>query len=127
MFFSCFRPPHSAKSQAELTDIYNEEVAKVTRYERPLQGFDKKIGPLKHDGVLVETKSGKTYLVHKGKGFGIASDTVVVEMNKMPPNWDKLDSRNGLPGETVSDFVKRGGKNYNLLWDNCQDATKRNM
>ncbi|EDO46785.1 predicted protein, partial [Nematostella vectensis] len=117
--------PHDVRSREGLTSIYNEPVVKATEYERPLNGWKRKYGPLKHSGVVVQTKDGKTHLVHKGNDYGRSSNTVVVDTKHMSSKWERTGKRR--PGETVGDFVKRGGKDYNAMNDNCHDATKNNM
>ncbi len=38
-----------------------------------------------------------------------------------------VETKNFRGSKTVSDFVKAGGTNYKLLFDNCHDAADRMM
>lgn len=40
-------------------------------------------------------------------------------------NHQQTKSEASVSDQTVSSFVKEGGKNYNLATDNCQHAAKR--
>jgi hypothetical protein len=78
-----------------------------------------------HSGVLVTTEDGKQYLVHKGKQFGISSQTVVVDAKHMSGAWKNVDSSEKVSGKTVRDFIKAGGTCYRILDDDCHDVTER--
>jgi len=41
--------------------------------------------------------------------------------------WESGGSQSVQPGTRVADYVKAGGQNYNLLSDNCHDASSRMM
>ena len=77
LFAVSFSLPHDVKTKSGLTKLYNKQVVKVQPVHRPLDGLSWKLGPLKHSGVIVTTKDGKKYLVHKGKGYGKSSQTVI--------------------------------------------------
>lgn len=80
-----------------------------------------------HSGVLVTTIDGKNYLVHKTKdGTGPASKTVVVDAKHMSNSWKRVGPSKDVGGKaTVGEYVKAGGKDYNLRNDNCHDATDK--
>ena len=88
-----------------------------------MSGLAGKVG-IKHSGVVVTTKDGKRHLVHKGKGYGESGQTVVVDAKHMSKKWKVTDSQS-VSGAKVGDYVKKGGKDYNLATDNCHDASKR--
>jgi len=52
---------------------------------------------------------------------------VVVNAKNMSEAWKSTGSHSAQPGTRVADYVKAGGSNYNLLLDNCHDASKRMM
>ena len=89
-----------------------------------MSGFLGKIG-FKHSGVVVTTKDGDKHLVHKGKGYGLSSQTVVTHSKHMSKAWNKKGNAKSVNGKTIGDFVKAGGKNYNLFTNNCHHASKR--
>ena len=73
----------------------------------------------------VTTDHGKQYLIHKGPNFGKSSQTVVVDAKHMSNKWESMGSRKLDGKESVGDLVKKGGKDYKLLSDNCINAAKR--
>ena len=99
----------------------------VQKVERPLKGPLGliPIGPIKHSGVVVTTSDGKKYLVHKGDGYGKSSQTVVTDAKHMSNAWSNSGEGKRVNGKSVGDFVKAGGKNYDLRKDNCHDASGR--
>uniref|UniRef100_A0A3P8UEM6 Uncharacterized protein n=1 Tax=Cynoglossus semilaevis TaxID=244447 RepID=A0A3P8UEM6_CYNSE len=89
------------------------------RMKRPLEGMSSWLGPISHSGVRVTLGDGRQFLVHKGDGYGISSQTVVTDARHMSRNWEGT--------KTVSDFVREGGPDYNLLLDNCHLGSRRMM
>jgi hypothetical protein len=75
-----------------------------------------------HSGVLVTTKDGGRYLVHKGKDFGKSSQTVVVDAKHMSKLWKKVGKSVSGNGKKIGDFVKAGGKDYKIKGGNCHNA-----
>lgn len=111
----------------------------------------------------VTLADGSQWLVHKGDGFGISTQTVVVAARHMSQDWkasiqsaffhkpfllkwlcsgkyivvqiktlvffynflQKVETKNFRGSKTVSDFVKAGGTDYSLIFDNCHDAAGR--
>lgn len=69
---------------------------------------------------------GNQFLVHKGSGYGVPSETVVTNAKHMSNNWNTVGSKD-VSGVKVADYVKAGGKDYNLASNNCHDARKRGM
>ncbi|KAG7218237.1 hypothetical protein INR49_020546 [Caranx melampygus] len=69
-----------------------------------------------------DTERWNQWLVHKGDGYGRASETVVTDARHMGPAWKNFHGR-----RTVSDLIRVGGRNYNLLTDNCHHAANRIM
>ena len=80
---------------------------------------------MKHSGVVVTTNDGKKYLVHKGSGYGKSSQTVVTDVKHMSSAWSNMDNGKSVKGKSVGDFVKTGGKGYNVFTDNCHHARKK--
>ncbi|XP_059502295.1 uncharacterized protein LOC132209607 [Stegostoma tigrinum] len=74
----------------------------------------------------VARDDGRQWLIHKGRGYGISSDTVVTDAAHMSDRWKVTDER-AVEGRTVGDFVETGGQNYDLLTDNCHHASSRMM
>lgn len=120
------RRPHDITSKRGLTGLYNSRVDSVEHVTRPLGGSAGSFG-VKHSGVVVTTENGDRWLVHKGPGYGDSSDTVVTNARHMSGDWKSGGSQPAQTGTKVADYVKAGGENYNLLFDNCHDASKRMM
>ncbi|GCC24492.1 hypothetical protein chiPu_0002893 [Chiloscyllium punctatum] len=116
--------PHDITSQSELTRLYNTPVVQAERMTRPLDYFGW-LG-FRHSGVRVTTDDGHQWLIHKGGGYGRTSQTVVTDADHMSDRWTVREER-PVHGRTVEDFVRAGGENYNVLTDNCHDASGRMM
>ncbi|XP_030249737.1 uncharacterized protein LOC115567382 [Sparus aurata] len=114
-------------SGADLTRLYNSPVYKAERMKRPLEGTRFVLGAISHSGVRVTLANGSQWLIHKGGGYGISSDTVVVNARHMSPDWRVVKEGNFLGRKTVADFVATGGSDYNFLFDNCHWASIRMM
>ncbi|KAG5274579.1 hypothetical protein AALO_G00137860 [Alosa alosa] len=110
---------------SDLTKLYNSKVYVADRMRRPLKGTTFQIGLISHSGVRVTLKDGTKWLVHKGDAFGISSQTVVVDARHMSNTWKIIETKNFQGSKTVSDFVKAGGTDYSLIFDNCHDASGR--
>ncbi|XP_064605828.1 uncharacterized protein LOC135470722 [Liolophura sinensis] len=113
------------KSQSSLTRLYNKNVVKAERMERPLQGWIGRTG-IPHAGVRVTTDDGQLWLVHKTRDQG-ASDTVVTDARHMSSAWSVVETKYINGRRTVGDYVAAGGTRYNLLFDNCLNAANRMM
>ena len=97
---------------------------------------------------------GSQWLIHKGGGYGISSDTVVVDARHMSSDWtvslhvnvhvssqdegsdasdllflsSQVVKEGNFQGrKSVTDFVATGGSDYNFLFDNCHRASIRMM
>ena len=119
--------PHDVKTQGGLTSIYNQRVTQVEHVERPMgsSGGSANVPFVNHHGVVATTETGDRYLIHKGSGYGgSGGDTVVTDARHMSGNWRTTETRS-VEGHTVSDFVKAGGTNYNLLGNNCIHGANR--
>uniref|UniRef100_A0A3B5B0V0 Uncharacterized protein n=1 Tax=Stegastes partitus TaxID=144197 RepID=A0A3B5B0V0_9TELE len=103
-------------SGQDLTDLYNSPVYQAEWMIRPLES--PVMRQLSHTGVRVTLADNSQWLIHKGNNYGISSDTVVSSARHMSSNW-RFNGR-----KTVSDFVKKGGESYNLLF-NCHVASIR--
>ncbi|GCC24493.1 hypothetical protein chiPu_0002894 [Chiloscyllium punctatum] len=111
---------HDVTSQSELTRLYNTPVVKIELIKRPLRG----VPLIPHAGVRVTTDDGHQWLIHKGNGFGISSQTVVVDAVHMSPEW-RVTAVKTVRGRTVGDYVRVGGEAYRLFTNNCLQAAKR--
>lgn len=112
---------------SDLRKLYNSKVFKAERMTRPLEGMSFQVGKLSHSGVRVTLEDGTKWLVHKGDSYGISTQTVVVASRHMSNNWKIVETKDFRGSKTVSDFVKAGGTDYKLLFDNCHDAADRMM
>lgn len=141
-------PAHDIKTKSGLNQLYNKKVVSAQAVERPLSGLNGgKIGKFgvgiansfgirtsisrkndraTHSGVLVTTSDGNKYLVHKGDGYGINSQTVVVDANHMRNKWKNVGpSTNVGRKHNIGNYVQAGGKDYRYRGGNCHDATKK--
>ncbi|XP_036931745.1 uncharacterized protein LOC119006780 [Acanthopagrus latus] len=114
-------------SGSDLRRLYNSPVYKAERMKRPLEGTGFVAGPISHSGVRVTLANGSRWLIHKGGGYGVSSDTVVVNARHMSRDWRVVKEGNFLGRKTVADFVATGGSDYNFLFDNCHWASIRMM
>jgi hypothetical protein len=116
----------------DLRSLYNAKVVHAERFKRPLASsakswIAKKLG-LKHSGVVVTLGNGQRFLVHKGDKYGNASQTVVVDAKHMDMStWYSTGWKKTVKYSKVADYVRVGGKNYDLVRDNCHDASRRMM
>uniref|UniRef100_A0A673FW69 LRAT domain-containing protein n=1 Tax=Sinocyclocheilus rhinocerous TaxID=307959 RepID=A0A673FW69_9TELE len=106
---------------SDLKKLYNSKVYMAERFARPLDGMPFQIGILSHSGVSDST-DGSKWLIHKGDDYGKSSQTVVVDGHHMSNNWKLKEQKDFGGSKTVSDFVKAGGAEYKLLFDNCHNA-----
>ncbi|XP_069392939.1 uncharacterized protein [Paralichthys olivaceus] len=114
-------------SGSALTRVYNSPVYLAERMKRPLAGSSIRLGPISHSGVRVTLQDGAQWLIHKGDGYGISSDTVVTDAGHMSSSWEVVARKNFEGSKTVSDFVRTGGSDYSLLFDNCHLSSRRMM
>ncbi|KAK6491236.1 hypothetical protein HHUSO_G6000 [Huso huso] len=119
--------PHDLKSQADIKALYKLRVFRAERLERPLTNLSAAAGPISHTGVRVTLEDKSQWLIHKGSGFGLSSETVVVKAEHISDKWKVIGSKDFGGTKTVSDFVKAGGTDYSVLFDNCHDGSKRMM
>ncbi|KAM4601309.1 uncharacterized protein ACJ7VT_021080 [Polymixia lowei] len=118
---------YDLSNAADLRRLYNSPVFQADRMKRPLEGMSFRLGPLSHSGVRVTLADGSRWLIHKGDGFGISSQTVVVNASHMSSDWTVVETKNFRGTKTVSDFVSAGGSNYQLIFDNCHFGAGRMM
>ncbi|XP_035987682.1 uncharacterized protein LOC105923093 isoform X2 [Fundulus heteroclitus] len=110
-----------------LTALYNKKVYLAEVMRRPLGNLPVAVGIISHCGVRVTLDDGSKWLVHKGDGYGISSQTVVTDARHMSSNWRVIASKNFRGARTVSGLVTAGGPDYRLFGDNCHDACKKIM
>ncbi|KAG1948015.1 uncharacterized protein LOC120484763 [Pimephales promelas] len=118
---------YDLSKMSDLRKLYNSKVFKAERMTRPLEGMSFQVGKISHSGVRVTLEDGTKWLVHKGDGYGISTQTVVVDARHMSRNWKIVETKDFRGSKTVSAFVKAGGTDYKLLFDNCHDAAGRMM
>uniref|UniRef100_A0A3B5MZY1 LRAT domain-containing protein n=1 Tax=Xiphophorus couchianus TaxID=32473 RepID=A0A3B5MZY1_9TELE len=111
-------------SGSDLTKLYNKRVHLAEAMRRPLENFPFRLGYISHCGVRVTLADGSRWLIHKGGGYGISSQTVATDAGHMSSNWEVSSKHTKhLRGtKTVSDLVGAGGPNYRLFGDNCHNA-----
>ncbi|KAK6491317.1 hypothetical protein HHUSO_G3350 [Huso huso] len=124
--------PHDITQQSDLTKLYNSPVYKADRMRRPLDGMSFSLGILSHSGVRATLADGSQWLIHKGDGFGRSSQTVVVNAKHMSSDWKAsiqsiIETKDFRGTKTISDFVKAGGTDYKLIFDNCHFGSRRMM
>ncbi|KAM6968125.1 uncharacterized protein FYW47_006828 [Aplochiton taeniatus] len=118
---------YDLSNQSDLRALYNSQVFLANLMKRPLDHMSSEFGLLSHSGVRVTLEDGTQWLVHKGRGFGISSQTVVVDAHHMSSAWRIVKTQNFQGSKTVSDFVKAGGSDYSLIFDNCHLGARRMM
>ncbi|AWO96208.1 Hypothetical protein SMAX5B_002564 [Scophthalmus maximus] len=121
-------PNHSYDlSGSALSALLNSPVHDAERMKRPLEGATSWFGPVSHSGVRVTLEDGTKWLVHKGDGFGVSSQTVVTDARHMSSAWEPVSQKDFQGTKRVTDFVREGGTGYNLLLDNCHLGSRRMM
>merc|ERR1712168_587165 len=118
---------YDLSNASDLKKLYNSAVYKAERMKRPLVGTTFRVGPLSHSGVRVTLAYGSRWLVHKGNGFGLSCQTVVVDARHMSSDWTIVETKDFMGSKTVSDFVNAGGTDYSLIIDNCHLGAERMM
>ena len=122
--------PSYEYSISDLNRLYNARVTYAERFKRPLASSAGSyiISYLAdHSGVKVTLDNGQKFLVHKGNEYGTASETVVVDARHMSSVWSSTGERKHIHSSTVGDYVRAGGKHYDLFSDNCHHASERMM
>ncbi|XP_038160489.1 uncharacterized protein LOC119796142 [Cyprinodon tularosa] len=115
-------------SGQDLMDLYNKRVYQAEKVERRLGSSSSPFWPFSHTGVRVTLDDGSQWLVHKGDNYGITSQTVATDVRHMSSDWKPKGQPRDFQGtKTVADFVRVGGSNYHVLWDNCHQAADRMM
>ncbi|GAV06215.1 hypothetical protein RvY_16237 [Ramazzottius varieornatus] len=116
--------------QAEMDRIHALRIIKMERVCRPLSVGSAVASHLlsevggKHGGVKVTTSTGEQFPIHKGDKFGGEwGNTVAVPVAEMGTGWTTMASKEmGNSQMTISDAIRKGGENYNLLFENCNHA-----
>ncbi|KAL6488937.1 hypothetical protein MHYP_G00026780 [Metynnis hypsauchen] len=85
---------YDLSKMSDLTKLYNSKVYQADRMRRPLEGMSFQAGILSHSGVRVTLEDGTKWLVHKGDGYGISSQTVVVDARHMSTSWKIIETKN---------------------------------
>ncbi|KAJ3581294.1 hypothetical protein NHX12_016804 [Muraenolepis orangiensis] len=134
LFDNCHQGAEGASSynydlsrKSDLTKLYNSPVYLAERMKRPLANMGVMIGPISHSGVRVTLSDGSTWLVHKGNGFGVSSQTVVVDARHMSNKWQIVETKNFGGTKKIADFVRAGGTDYSLLFNNCHFGADQMM
>ncbi|XP_055019937.1 uncharacterized protein LOC129411842 [Boleophthalmus pectinirostris] len=118
-------------SPADLNTLYNSPVKTAEWVIRPKQGiwdWVPDMYPTTHSGVRVTLEDGRQFLIHKGRDFGILSETVVTDAKHMSDKWEVKLRRGFMGSVTVGDLVKAGGEKYTImLGEHCHKAAKDMM
>uniref|UniRef100_A0A8C9ZQC6 Uncharacterized protein n=1 Tax=Sander lucioperca TaxID=283035 RepID=A0A8C9ZQC6_SANLU len=114
-------------SLSQLITLYSTPVFKAERMKRPLEGTSFVLGPISHSGVRVTLGDGSQWLIHKGDNYGISSQTVVTSADNMSSDWTVVQTVDFQGTKKVLDFVRDGGSEYSLIFDNCHLAAQRMM
>ncbi|PAA70006.1 hypothetical protein BOX15_Mlig003390g1 [Macrostomum lignano] len=118
-----------------MRNLLDQQVVSMRHVKRPLGSSGVMPWPFSHSGTEAVTADGKHWLIHKGgkKGsdFGRekGGNTVVTDAKNMSGAWRTTGCVGGgwtdtKPGTRVTDLVKTGGKDYNLLFSNCHFAAR---
>ncbi|KAA0703417.1 hypothetical protein E1301_Tti006786 [Triplophysa tibetana] len=118
---------YDLSNMSDLRKLYNSEVFEAERLTRPLDGWSFQYRKFSHSGVRVTLDDDTQWLIHKGDGYGISSQTVVVDARHMSGKWKIVETKDFGGRKTVSDFVEAGGTDYRLMFDNCHHASCRMM
>ncbi|KAA0703416.1 hypothetical protein E1301_Tti006787 [Triplophysa tibetana] len=78
---------YDLSKMSDLRKLYNSKVYKAERMTRPLEGLSFQLGIISHSGVRVTLDDDTQWLVHKGDGYGISSQTVAVDARHMSRKW----------------------------------------
>ena len=118
------------KIERPLAGLNNGKIGKLGVKLANKIGIKTSISGLKdratHSGVVVTTADGKKYLIHKGKNYGKSSQTVVVDSKHLSSSWWKVGNNQKVKGkQTIGDFVKKAGKDYNVRGDSCHNASEK--
>uniref|UniRef100_A0A8C4SSG8 Uncharacterized protein n=1 Tax=Erpetoichthys calabaricus TaxID=27687 RepID=A0A8C4SSG8_ERPCA len=114
-------------TKSGLTQTYNTPVFKAERVERAMGSSSAGQYPVSHSGVRVTDAQGQQWLIHKGGGYGISSQTVVVDAKHMSDKWKVTETKDFQGSKNISDFVNTGGPKYNVILNNCHSASHRMM
>jgi len=79
----------------------NEQITGARHVERPKLGPG---GPFSHEGVIVDTNKGNSYLIHNTPGSGV----VATPSSGMSNNWSTIKDVNVHGSKTVGDAMKGG-------------------
>jgi hypothetical protein len=79
----------------------NEIVTSGQRVERPKLGIG---GPFSHEGVIVNTNKGNSYLIHNTPGSGVTT----TPSSNMSNNWSPINDINVNGQKTVGDAMNGG-------------------
>ena len=77
-----------------------------------------------HSGTRVTTEDGKQYLIHKGKGYGNSSQSVITPAKHMSNDWQRA-GESYKPNATVGEMMQKSGTGYHETKDNCNHGTAR--
>ena len=77
-----------------------------------------------HSGTRVTTEDGKQYLIHKGKGYGNSSQSVITPAKHMSNNWHRA-GESYKPNANVGEMIQKSGTGYHETKDNCHHGTVR--
>lgn len=114
--------PKIRERRSALWTLFQTKVVQAQLYARKSKkgkGYD-------HYGVVVTTKKGKRWLVHKGHHFGTRSNTVVTDAAHMSSKWNLIRTKK-IKNAKILDFLGAGGRYFHPVHDNAYHAAKRMM
>lgn len=114
----------------DLQALYQSPVISADRVERPLASrvstvVSEALGG-KQSAVVAKLADGRQFLIVKGNQRGQGRRTVAILANHMTDDWIRTGSKT-VTSSTLGDFVRAGGRTYNLVTDNGHHATSRMM
>eukprot|EP00794_Sanderia_malayensis_P015231 gene15231-16806_t len=112
----------STRERRSLRDLYEKKVLQAELYARK----GRKGKGYNHYGVVITTKGGQRWLVHKGHNFSRHGDTVITKASHMSKRWQLIEKRK-VKTATVLDFIRAGGSFFHPVHDNAYHAAKRMM
>jgi hypothetical protein len=114
----------------DLKKLHETPVVRSDLYERPLAStvpeFTSRILKGKQYGVVVTLSDGRRFLLVKGNQLGRGKDTVAIIYDHMTDDWTKVESKE-VKSSTFDDFFQAGGRKYDVVSDNGNQAAARMM
>lgn len=118
-----------AENKQDLNRLFNQKIVSVTSAKRKMASSGSfKIPFVSHQGNLVTTESGSSYLIHQGPNYGKAADCVITPASNMGSSWKTKGSTMTVTNNaTVGDLMEAGQSSgrYGLFSNNCYSSQRR--